>query len=164
MGTVENTLPVEQDLRAKAPALAFNKPVRSLGGETSEGRIRNSLHHGADITQTFTFWCHEDSLPKGCKFSCDEINQAACDIAKKVSKSRGTIVAGGITQTGIFDKTKADKNKIQGELRSALEILVKNKIDLIICEVCAIDCFQMLKLLYLSVFPKYLGDGVGNRS
>ena len=24
---------------------------------------------GADITQTFTFWCHEDSLPKGCKFS-----------------------------------------------------------------------------------------------
>jgi len=25
MGTVENTLPLEQDLRAKAPALAFNK-------------------------------------------------------------------------------------------------------------------------------------------
>ena len=24
---------------------------------------------GADITQTFTFWCHEDALPKGCKFS-----------------------------------------------------------------------------------------------
>merc|ERR1719208_245070 len=39
---------------------------------------------GADITQTFTFWCHEDALPKGCKFTCDEINQSACDIAKKV--------------------------------------------------------------------------------
>ena len=24
---------------------------------------------GADITQTFTFWCHEDKLPPGCKFS-----------------------------------------------------------------------------------------------
>ena len=24
---------------------------------------------GADITQTFTFWCHEDSLPPGCQFS-----------------------------------------------------------------------------------------------
>jgi len=89
---------------------------------------------GADITQTFTFWCHEDALPKGCKFSCDEINQAACDIAKKVSGSKGTIMAGGITQTGIFDKTKANKNKIQAELRSALEILVKNDIELIICE------------------------------
>jgi len=89
---------------------------------------------GADITQTFTFWCHEDALPKGCKFSCDEINQAACDIATKVSSSRGTIKAGGITQTGIFDQSKADKNKIKGELRSALEILVKNGIELIICE------------------------------
>merc|ERR1712013_595472 len=46
----------------------------------------------------------------------------------------GTIVAGGITQTGIFGGSKADKNKIQGELRSALEILVKNNIELIICE------------------------------
>ena len=24
---------------------------------------------GADVTQTFSFWCHEDSLPKGCKFT-----------------------------------------------------------------------------------------------
>jgi hypothetical protein len=45
-------------------------------------------------------------------------------------------MAGGITQTGIFDKTKANKSKIQAELRSALEILVKNDIELIICEVC----------------------------
>merc|ERR1712045_794661 len=24
---------------------------------------------GADITQTFTFWAHDDALPKGCKFT-----------------------------------------------------------------------------------------------
>ena len=24
---------------------------------------------GGDVTQTFTFWCHEDALPEGCKFS-----------------------------------------------------------------------------------------------
>ena len=24
---------------------------------------------GADITQTFSFWCHEKSLPKGCKYT-----------------------------------------------------------------------------------------------
>jgi len=28
---------------------------------------------GGDITQTFSFWCHEDKLPKGCKFSVDEM-------------------------------------------------------------------------------------------
>merc|ERR1711936_1546805 len=89
---------------------------------------------GADITQTFTFWCQEDSLPKGCKYSCDQINQAACDIATNVSKTRGTIVAGWIIQSGIFDKAKPDKKKIQEELTADLEILVKNDIKLIICE------------------------------
>ena len=86
---------------------------------------------------------------------CDEINQAACDIARKVSKSRGTIVAGGITQTGIFGGSKADKNKIQGELRSALEILVKNNIELIICEVWFVfsNPLPMLTLVCCSVFP-----------
>merc|ERR1712212_322485 len=27
---------------------------------------------GADITQTFTFWAHDDALPKGCNFTCQE--------------------------------------------------------------------------------------------
>jgi len=89
---------------------------------------------GADITQTFTFWAHEDALPKGCKFSGAEINQAACDIAKKVSRSKGTIVAGGITQTGTFALGKSVKTKVQDDLRQALEVLIKNEVDLIICE------------------------------
>jgi len=89
---------------------------------------------GADITQTFTFWCHEDSLPKECKFTCDEINQAACDIATRVSEARGTVMAGGITQTGSFDRSKSQKEEVQRELRAALKILVKNKIQLVICE------------------------------
>merc|ERR1719369_1898040 len=39
-----------------------------------------------------------------------------------------------ILQKKYPNQEKADKNKIQGELRSALEILVKNGIELIICE------------------------------
>merc|ERR1712218_259941 len=89
---------------------------------------------GADITQTFTFWAHDDALPKGCKFTCAEINQAACDTAKKVARERGTIVAGGITQTGTFNLGSSVKSKVQNELRKALEVLILNKVDLIICE------------------------------
>lgn len=91
---------------------------------------------GADITQTFSFWCHEEKLPKGCKFSVDEINQAACDIACTVAKDKGTIVASGITQTGLFqgDGPKPTKEEVQAEIRSALEIYKKNDVDLILCE------------------------------
>jgi len=89
---------------------------------------------GADITQTFTFWAHDDALPKGCKFTCAEINQAACNTAKKVAREWGTIVAGGITQTGTFNLGSSVKSKVQNELRKALEVLILNKVDLIICE------------------------------
>jgi len=91
---------------------------------------------GADVTQTFSFWCHEDKLPAGCQFSVDEINQAACDIANRVSDKKGTIVAAGVTQTGLFqgDGPQPSKERVQDDLRSALEIYKKNNIDLVICE------------------------------
>ena len=93
---------------------------------------------GGDITQTFSFWCHEDKLPKGCTFSVDEINQAACDIALRVSKAKGTILVAGVTQTGMFqadDVVKPTKEKVQQELRDALHIYKKNSIDVVLCEV-----------------------------
>ena len=68
---------------------------------------------------------------------CEEIHQAACRIASRVSDSHGTIIAGGVTQCGGIqdERDKPDKAKAQEETRAAIEILVKNGIDLIICEV-----------------------------
>ena len=37
---------------------------------------------------------------------CREINQASCDIAKKVAKKYDTIVAGGIVYTAVFKQTR----------------------------------------------------------
>ena len=70
-------------------------------------------------------------------FKCEEINKAACGIATRVSESNGTIIAGGVTQCGGIqdERDKPDKDKVQEETRAAIDILVKNGIDLIICEV-----------------------------
>ena len=51
-----------------------------------------------------------------------------------MARERGTIVAGGITQTGTFNLGSSVKSKVQSELRKALEVLILNKVDLIICE------------------------------
>jgi len=88
---------------------------------------------GADITQTFTFYARDVGTPDDVHLTCDEINQASCDIAKKVSRAKGTMVAGGIIQTATFKK-KRDREEVQAELREALEIYIKNDIDLIIVE------------------------------
>ena len=113
---------------------------------------------GADITQTFSFWCHEDKLPKGCQFSVDQINQAACDIACSVAKDKGTIVASGITQTGLFqgEGPKPTKQEVQAEIRNALEIYKKNDVDLILCEVRMRRVTQDISIIAIfpSVFPQ----------
>ena len=64
---------------------------------------------------------------------CLEINQASCDIAKRISGRWGTIVAGGIVQTGAYKKGEG-KEEVQQELREGLEVLIDNDIDLIIVE------------------------------
>ena len=75
---------------------------------------------------------------------CCEINQASCDIAKKVSEKRGTIVAAGIIQTGVYKTVKGTpegKEEVHKELAEGLEVLIKNNVDLIICEVKTKDEF-----------------------
>jgi len=88
---------------------------------------------GADITQTFTFWCHDNKLPKNCKFTCEQINTAACQIAKQVSKEYKTITAGGITFTGLYTGPES-RELVRRELTGAVEVMVKNDIDVILCE------------------------------
>ena len=54
-----------------------------------------------------------------------------------MSGAKDTIVAAGVTQTGLFqgDGPKPSKQKVQDELRDALHIYKRNKINLVIVEV-----------------------------
>ena len=79
--------------------------------------------------------------------------QASCDIAFKVAREKGTIVAGGIVQSGVFKHVKVvkkevtktitnveqdkpeGKSEVQKELEEGLEVLIQNNVDLILVEV-----------------------------
>ena len=54
-----------------------------------------------------------------------------------MARDKGTIVAAGVTQTGLFqgDGPKPGKQEVQEELRAALKIYKHNNIDLVIVEV-----------------------------
>ena len=69
-----------------------------------------------------------------CPPQCREINQASCDIAKRISGRWGTVLAGGIVQTGAYKKGEG-REEVQRELREGLEVLIENDIELIIVEV-----------------------------
>jgi len=91
---------------------------------------------GGDVTQTYTFFSddkrlkdwHGPDIP-----SCEQINNSACKIAKKVSQERGTITAGGIAMTDIYQTTR-NKEQTIAELKTATKALLENNIDMIICE------------------------------
>ena len=57
---------------------------------------------GGDVTQTFTYYSRDVGLPDHCKLTYQEINQAACDIARGVAEEKGTLVAGAVTHTAVF--------------------------------------------------------------
>jgi len=99
---------------------------------------------GADVTQTFTFYSTDDWIDcfgevgsdkphQQKRYTCAEINSAACALAREVSEAHGTITAGGITQTETYVATR-DKAKVQEELTKALKVLIENDVDLLIVE------------------------------
>ena len=67
-------------------------------------------------------------------FQCNEINQSACAIAKKVAKEKGTFTAGGISMTDVYQVTR-NKEKTVAELQTSIKALIENDIDMLICEV-----------------------------
>lgn len=88
---------------------------------------------GGDVTQTFTYYSRDVGLPDHCQLTYQEINQAACDIAKGVAEDKGTLVAGAVTHTAVFKKVR-DKEEVHKELAESFKTIVENDVDLLIVE------------------------------
>ncbi|XP_066972846.1 betaine--homocysteine S-methyltransferase 1-like isoform X2 [Macrobrachium rosenbergii] len=99
---------------------------------------REFLRAGSDVMQTFTFYSTDDKLnlggnQAGRDFTCSQINEAACHIAREVASEGDALVAGGVTQCPSYTQGKA-KEAIQSQIREQVEAFIANKIDFIICE------------------------------
>ena len=69
-----------------------------------------------------------------------------------MSGKRGTIVAAGIIQTGVYKTVKGTpegKEEVHKELTEGLEVLIKNDVDLIICEVKIKEEYLALRMVIL---------------
>merc|ERR1719369_2305580 len=125
---------------------------------------------GADVTQTFTYGSTEGML-EGCKFTPEQINQSACNIAREVATAKKTFLAGGITQTKSYTYQRVkDKKLVQREILQNAEILIKNNVDVLILEyfrnveemIWAIDCLKGSgKPLFASLCIGPRGDAAG---
>src|SRR6267143_5699300 len=77
-----------------------------------EGLHRDFVHAGSDVVEAFTYYAHRAKLRMvGREKDLAKINRAALTIAKKVARSTGTLLAGDICNTSIYDPNESKSHK-----------------------------------------------------
>ncbi len=72
--------------------------------EVVEQLHRDFVHAGSDVTEAFTYYAHREKLRLiGREAQLEAMNRQALAIAKKVADETGTLFAGDICNTNIYD-------------------------------------------------------------
>src|SRR5262245_27078687 len=76
-----------------------------------EGLHRDFVHAGSDVVEAFTYYAHRAKLKiVGREKDLARINRAALAIAKKVARATGTLLAGDICNTSIYQTDDAQSH------------------------------------------------------
>ncbi|UYV72380.1 BHMT, partial [Cordylochernes scorpioides] len=99
---------------------------------------REFLRAGSDVMQAFTFYASDEKLINrghnaGRKFTGEDINKAACELAHQVADEGGALVAGGLSQTPGYLSSKPAA-EVKAEFRKQVDVFVKNNVDFLVCE------------------------------
>ncbi|XP_076007089.1 betaine--homocysteine S-methyltransferase 1-like [Genypterus blacodes] len=97
---------------------------------------REFLRAGANVIQTFTFYCSEDKLEISgnvTEITGAQINSAACDLAREVAYEGGALVAGGVSQTPSYLKTH-NETEVKAIFKKQMDDFLKKDVDFLIVE------------------------------
>src|SRR2546421_4695716 len=98
----------ECERRGYLQAGAFVPEVVLDHPEVVEELHREFVHAGSDVVEAFTYYAHRAKLRiVGRGGDLAKMNRAALRIAKKVARSTGTLLAGDICNTSIYDPADA---------------------------------------------------------
>jgi len=96
----------ELERRGYLQAGAFVPEVLVEHPEVVEQLHRDFVHAGSDVTQALTYYVHREKLRViGREKDLLRMNRIALGIAKKVARETGTLFAGDICNTNIYDPT-----------------------------------------------------------
>lgn len=94
----------ELERRGYLQAGAFVPTILTDHPEVVEELHRDFVHAGSDVTQALTYYVHREKLRViGREKDLVPMNRAALKIAKKVARETGTLFAGDICNTNIYD-------------------------------------------------------------
>ncbi|GLD68049.1 betaine--homocysteine S-methyltransferase 1-like protein [Lates japonicus] len=91
---------------------------------------REFLRAGANVLQTFTFYCSEDKLEISgnvTSITGAQINEAACDLAREVANEGDALVAGGVSQTPCYVESHSE-TKVKAIFKKQMDDFLKKDI------------------------------------
>jgi methionine synthase I (cobalamin-dependent) len=127
---------------AYVPEIVLERP------DLVESLHREFVHAGSDVVEAFTYYAHRAKLRiVGREGDLAKMNRTALRIAKKVARSTGTLLAGDICNTSIYDPADA---KAQRQASRIFEEQVawadEAGVDLIVAETYAFGAEALLAL------------------
>lgn len=73
---------------------------------------RDFVHAGSDVVEALTYYAHREKLRViGREHDLEPINRRALELAKVVAQESGTLFAGGICNTNVYDPADAASHK-----------------------------------------------------
>uniref|UniRef100_A0A8C9S0Z3 Betaine--homocysteine S-methyltransferase n=1 Tax=Scleropages formosus TaxID=113540 RepID=A0A8C9S0Z3_SCLFO len=97
---------------------------------------REFLRAGSNVMQTFTFYASDDKLENRgnvLQFTGQQINEAACDLAREVAGEGDALVAGGVSQTPSYLSCKSE-DEVKAVFKKQMDVFVKKNVDFLIAE------------------------------
>ncbi|XP_033739939.1 betaine--homocysteine S-methyltransferase 1-like [Pecten maximus] len=104
--------------------------------EIVRGLHREFVHAGTDVVEAFTYYGHREKLRTiGREDDLERLNRTALKIAREVADETGTLMAGGLCNTNIYDKDDVTTHdQVKAMFKEQVEWAVEEGADYIIAE------------------------------
>jgi betaine-homocysteine S-methyltransferase len=103
--------------------------------EMVAGLHREFVHAGSDVVEAFTYYAHRDKLRMiGRESDLERINRDALEIAATVARETGTLAAGDLSNTNVFEPTDEARRTVRAMFDEQLAWIVEAGMDFVVAE------------------------------
>ena len=96
---------------------------------------REFVHAGSDVVEAFTYYGHREKLRLiGKEQLLEPLNRNALAIARQVAKESGTLLAGNLSNTNIYEEDDASRRAVRGIFDEQVGWAMEDGVDLFIGE------------------------------
>ena len=125
----------ECERRGYLQAGAFVPEVVLEHPEVVEGLHREFVHAGSDVVEAFTYYGHREKLRViGKEGILEPLNRQALSIAVRVARETGTLLAGNVCNTNVYEPGDATERVVRSAFDEQVGWAAEAGVDFIIAE------------------------------